>query len=138
MDGGRMSLPSAAYSPLVRELLGRSRAVSRPDPNAAEWAIGEAGGVESGTWVRFALRLQDGRVTEARFKAYGCPHTLAAVAWLAEHARGRPLEESTAQGLEEVVRRLDIPAEKLGRLLIVQDALRDCRQRKIGPGPHRA
>jgi NifU-like protein involved in Fe-S cluster formation len=88
---------------------------------------GSAGSIDAGTWVRFALRLRGGRVTEARFKAYGCPHTRAAVAWLAEHAPDKTLAELAAQGLEEVVRRLDIPAEKLGRLLIVQDALRDCR-----------
>jgi NifU-like protein involved in Fe-S cluster formation len=133
-----MSMASAAYSPLVRELFYRSRATSKPEMSQGEWAIGEAGSVESGTWVRFALRLLGGRVTEARFKAYGCPHTLAAVAWLAEHSRGKTLEESSVQGLEELVRRLDIPAEKLGRLLIVQDALRDCRERRIGTGPRPA
>jgi cysteine desulfurase len=94
---------------------------------AGQWIVGSAGSIEAGTWVRFGLRFDGGRVTEARFKAYGCPHTLAAVAWLAEHARGKTLTELTAQGLEEVVGCLDIPAEKLGRLLIVQDALRDCR-----------
>jgi cysteine desulfurase len=92
-----------------------------------DWAIGSAGSVAAGTWVRFALRLGGARVTEARFKAYGCPHTLAAVGWLAEQARGKTLAELAALGLEEVVRRHDIPAEKLGRLLIVQDALLDCR-----------
>ncbi len=104
----------------------------------AEWVIGGAGSIEVGTWVRFALCLQGGRVTEARFRVYGCPHTVAAVAWFAQHARGRTLEELSDEGLEEVARRLDIPAEKLGRLLIVQDALRDCQQRKIGPRPQRA
>ena len=89
--------------------------------------MGSAGSIEAGTWVRIGLRLDGGRVTEARFKAYGCPHTLAAVAWLAEDARGKTLTELAAQGLEEVVGHLDIPVEKLGRLLIVQDALRDCR-----------
>ena len=92
-----------------------------------DWAIGNAGSTEAGTWVRFALRSRAGRVTEARFKAYGCPHTLAAVAWLAEHARDKTLAQLAAEGLEEVVRSLDIPTEKLGRLLIVQDALRDCQ-----------
>jgi cysteine desulfurase len=93
-----------------------------------DWAIGSAGSVTAGTWIRFALRLRGGRVTEARFRAYGCPHTLAAVGWLAEQARGKTLAELVGLGLEEVVRRHDIPAEKLGRLLIVQDALRDCRE----------
>ena len=118
----------ATYSPLVRKLLGSARATPKPDTSQGDWAIGEAGSVDSGTWLRFALQLHGGRVTEARFKAYGCPHTRAAVAWLAEHSRGRTLEEAVAQGLEEVAGRLDIPAEKLGRLLIVQDALRACRR----------
>jgi len=94
-----------------------------------ERVVGEAGSVEVGTWVRFAIGFEDGRVTEARFKAYGCPHTLAAAAWLAEHLRGRALDAVLADGIQEVARHLEVPVEKLGRLLIVEDALRDCQRR---------
>lgn len=121
-----------AYNPLVRELF----CAAKPDDNLAarggEWVLGEAGSIENGTWVRFALRLERGRVTEARFKAYGCPHTLAAAAWFAGQVRGRALDQVLAEGVEQVVSRLEVPPEKLGRLLIVEDALRDCQRRSGG------
>lgn len=91
--------------------------------------IGEAGSVDVGTWVRFAIDFRAGRVTEARFKAYGCPHTLAAAAWLTEHLRGRALDDVLATGIQEARVALGVPVEKLGRLLIVEDALRDCQRR---------
>lgn len=133
-----MNMAGAAYNPLVREFLVGSQPAAPPDSSQGDWVIGSAGGLEIGTWVRLAFRLQGGRVMEARFKAYGCPHTLASVAWLAEHARSKTLAELSAEGLEEVVRRLEIPAEKLGRLLIVQDALTDARQSRIAADPLRS
>jgi cysteine desulfurase len=141
---GRFTTPAdietalAAVKREVVRLRELSPATEEKAPTPGDWVTGAAGSIAAGTWVRFALRIGTGRVAEARFKAYGCPHTLAAVAWLAEQARGRTLAELAAQGLDEVMRRLDIPAEKLGRLLIVQDALRECRERKIGASPHRA
>jgi NifU-like protein involved in Fe-S cluster formation len=130
-------MAGSVYSALVRELFHGSRAEPPPDLSAGDWVVGEAGGIEMGTWIRFAFRVPDGRVTEARFKAYGCPHTLAAVTWLADRARGKTLEELSAESLEELATRLEVPVEKLGRLLIVQDALRGARQRKIGTAPGR-
>lgn len=118
-----------AYNPLVRELFFRARLSDDPHLRGREWVMGAAGSIEMGTWVRFALRLERGRVMEARFKAYGCPHTLAAAAWLAGQLRGRVLDELLADGVQELVSRLEVPPEKLGRLLIVEDALRDCQQR---------
>ncbi|HEY4644924.1 MAG TPA: iron-sulfur cluster assembly scaffold protein [Steroidobacteraceae bacterium] len=94
-----------------------------------ERAVGEAGSVEAGSWVRFAIGFEGGRVTEARFKVYGCPHTLAAAAWFAEQLRGRRLEEVLAGGVQEAARQLEVPVEKLGRLLIIEDALRECQRR---------
>lgn len=124
-----------AIAAVTREVT-RLRRLSPATPEAWERngdsdrrIIGEAGSVDLGTWVRFAISFEGGRVTEARFKAYGCPHTLAATAWLAEHLRGRALDDVLATGVQEVTARLGVPVEKLGRLLIVEDALRDCQLR---------
>lgn len=125
-------MPDEAYNPLVRELFFGMKAASIPEPAGGEWVVGEAGSIEIGTWVRFALHLQRGRVTETRFKAYGCPHTLAATAWFAGQMREKALTDVLAKGVQEVVRQLEVPPEKLGRLLIVEDALRDCQRRTLG------
>lgn len=83
---------------------------------------GEAGREALGTRVRFALRLVEGRVAEARYRAYGCPHTLATCEWLARQLEGRPLAE--VGNPLEWSERLGLPGAKLGRLLVIEDALR--------------
>ena len=42
--------------------------------------------------VRFHLRVEDGKVTEARFQAYGCGPTIAAASAATEVATGYALE----------------------------------------------
>jgi hypothetical protein len=85
---------------------------------------GAAGNLKEGTWVQFDLQINAGVVAAAKFLAFGCPHTIAVSAWLAEQAVGRqvtpPLPESV-QGLRE---RFAVPVEKMGRLLIIEDAWR--------------
>jgi NifU-like protein involved in Fe-S cluster formation len=85
---------------------------------------GEAGAVRLGTWVRWHLRVEEGHVVEARWQAYGCPAVLAAAQHLAARlpglARGDALPGTPAQWLEVV----NSPVEKLGRMLIIEDAAR--------------
>lgn len=87
---------------------------------------GEAGGPNTDAWVRFHLHVSDGIVRDARFQAFGCPHTLAVTAWLTLQLIGRKLTELAVGEPAEWARALCVPAEKLGRLLVVEDALRAC------------
>jgi cysteine desulfurase len=93
---------------------------------ASAWAVGEAGGAGQEVWVRFRLAVEDELVTDALFKAYGCPHTLAAAAWVAGRLRGRRRSALVPGAPAEWAETLSVPVEKLGRLLMVEDALRDC------------
>jgi cysteine desulfurase len=88
--------------------------------------VGEAGGPGQEAWVRFRLAVQDGGVKRALFKAYGCPHTLSVAAWVAERLRGRSRAELAPGTPAEWAETLAVPVEKLGRLLVVEDALVDC------------
>jgi len=84
---------------------------------------GEAGREQRGTRVRFTLRLAAGdQLLAVRYRAYGCPYTLAVCEWLARRLEaggiariGQPADWAQA---------LDIPAARIGRLLVVEDALR--------------
>ena len=99
---------------------------------------GSAGSRAGGTWVQFDLEWQRSdpavgigaragaagrRITNARFLAFGCPHTIAVAAWLVERA---VVAAYAGVGLPEAVpliaRRFAVPTEKLGRLLLVEDA----------------
>src|SRR5579871_6559282 len=84
---------------------------------------GEAGGIGEGTWVRFSLQMSDGQVLRARYRAYGCPYTLATCEWLARQLEGRRPEASGVGSPLEWARQLEVPAARLGRLLVIEDAL---------------
>jgi NifU-like protein involved in Fe-S cluster formation len=73
--------------------------------------------------VRFHLQVLDGVVNAARFQAYGCPHTLAACAWVAGRLPGRIAAQGLGSTPHDWARELEVPTEKLSRLLVVEDAV---------------
>jgi cysteine desulfurase len=85
---------------------------------------GEAGSAAEEAWVRFHLRVGDGFVKAALFQAYGCPHTMAVTAWLTEQLPGRPRSSLVPGTPGAWLEAMSVPMEKLGRLLVVEDALR--------------
>jgi NifU-like protein involved in Fe-S cluster formation len=90
---------------------------------------GEAGAAGRETWVRFHLLIADDNVKDARFQAFGCPHTLAVTAWLAGQLPGKSRDLATVGGPMDWAQALQVPTEKLGRLLVVEDALRAALRR---------
>jgi NifU-like protein involved in Fe-S cluster formation len=92
--------------------------------SGAETAVGRgfAGDRERGTWVQFDVEVQAGRCLDARFLAFGCPHTIAVAAWVAQRASGSALCAALPEPVADLAQRFEVPTEKRGRLLIVEDA----------------
>jgi NifU-like protein involved in Fe-S cluster formation len=83
---------------------------------------GAAGNHAQGTWVQFDLQINAGTIAAAKFLAFGCPHTIAVSAWLAEQAVGQELKPLLPESVQALRDRFAVPVEKMGRLLIVEDA----------------
>jgi cysteine desulfurase len=117
---------TSVLSPLARRYFS---AASRPPrfldgAGPAGISRGRAGRREDGAEVAFELEIADGIVKSARFTAYGCPHTLAISAWLCDVLEGAAVAAGTPGTPADWARKFEVPTEKLGRLLIVEDALR--------------
>jgi NifU-like protein involved in Fe-S cluster formation len=83
---------------------------------------GAAGNREQGTWVQFDLQVKVKAISAAKFLAFACPHTIAVAAWLAQQAVGRPLQPALPENVAALRERFAVPIEKMGRLLIIEDA----------------
>jgi len=83
---------------------------------------GAAGNRDQGTWVQFDLRINGGAVSEAKFLAFACPHTIAVAAWLTERAVGGQVTPVLPESVPALRDRFAVPVEKMGRLLIIEDA----------------
>jgi NifU-like protein involved in Fe-S cluster formation len=85
---------------------------------------GQAGSLSQGTHVRFWLKSDQGRVRQARFEAYACPHIVAGASYLASWAEGKTLDELLAWRWRPLADSLQAPVEKWGKFLILEDALK--------------
>jgi NifU-like protein involved in Fe-S cluster formation len=87
---------------------------------------GAAGSRAQGIWVQFDVRVgaRDQRpvVEAARFLAYACPHVIAIADWVAERALGGPADPVLPETVHALRERFEVPIEKLGRILLVEDA----------------
>jgi hypothetical protein len=122
----------AAIGAVKREIL-RLRSLSPASPTAL-WSdgvavSGEAGARGQDTWIRFHLLVADNLVRDARFQAYGCPHTLAVAAWMAKSLPGRNRQALQPGTPADWAAEHGVPVEKLGRLLVVEDAVQACIRR---------
>lgn len=114
------------YSRRVAEYFSRPVNVGVPPGEPASLCVGEAGNREHGVHVVFTMRVVDQRVEELRFSAFACPHTIAACCYVTERLAGAPVGTLLELSPDELMKALDVPVEKMGRMLLVQDALRDC------------
>jgi len=90
---------------------------------------------ERGAEVVLAVRVADGQAAELRFRAFGCPHFMAAASWLTDRLRGAGRAAFTDWDWREVATALDVPPVKYGRLLVLQDAVHELAGKWPGHGP---
>jgi NifU-like protein involved in Fe-S cluster formation len=95
-------------------------------PEAPGLVTGEAEDRTLLVWVRFQLQVIDGVIQTVRYRVFGCPHTIAAASWVAERLEGRDSETLRRFDLGALQAALDVPVEKLGKLLRIEDAIAAC------------
>jgi nitrogen fixation NifU-like protein len=77
-----------------------------------------------GARVRLSAGIDAGRVAALRFRAWGCPHLIAAADALCEEAGGMMLEELAGWEAGALAERLAVPRSKAGLMFLLEDALR--------------
>jgi NifU-like protein involved in Fe-S cluster formation len=87
---------------------------------------GEAGSAAAGAWVVFEAEIAGESVRRLAFRAFGCPYLIAACSRATEQLAGTQASAARRFDPAALAQELSVPAEKLGSLLILQDALRNC------------
>lgn len=113
------------YSDQVRRLFADPPHAGKLPPGPGHTLMAGAAALERGAWLEVAVRVVEGVVADARFRAWGCPHFIAACELAVARLPGRLLREAGLVEPAALARELAVPAWKLGRLLVIEDALRD-------------
>lgn len=111
------------YSEALIERFRAPRFAGQLPPDEAV-VSGRAGSRRSGAEVLWSLRCEAGRITEARFQAYGPPALIAACDWQAEQLTGASVEAIRVPWALVAVEALQMRPEAMDVLLVAEDALR--------------
>jgi NifU-like protein involved in Fe-S cluster formation len=114
------------YSPAVQRHFAAPQKARELPPGSLGLVAGEAEDRTLHVWVRFQLQLVDDVVAAVGFQVFGCPHTVAAASAVAEWLEGRRVAAARKLDVKAVCAELDVPAEKVGKLLRIEDAVAAC------------
>ena len=89
----------------------------------------QVGDRAAGSEIVLAARVDDGQVRDMRFLAWGCPHLLAACEYSCRKLCGRSATELAPLPQNELIGALDLPVEKTGQLLLIEDAINALKNR---------
>ena len=114
-------MTSEGYSETVMDHFERPRNNGElPDANA----VGYMTNPVCGDALLLMLRIEDGRIAEARWQSDGCAASIAASSLLSELVQGKTVEEAAAITREAVVDALGgLPLSKLHASVLAADAL---------------
>lgn len=111
------------YSETVREHFLRPRNAGDFPAGTPDVMEGRAGSRRQGREIVLALRLEAGRVAECRYRAYGCPATIALCSILSERLAGQTPQECRQMGGLALAEELGLPPAKRAAALLLEDAL---------------
>lgn len=80
---------------------------------------------DQGIRIELTAALSGARIEKLRFKAFGCPHVIAAAEWTCAHLEGTSLAGLPSFAIAPLMQSLAVPIEKSGRILVIEDAVRE-------------
>ena len=98
------------------------------DPCHAGSLAGPAVTLSRGAHTIELSAVVDGQqVAQLAFRVFGCPHLIAAAELFCEEFEGRPVPALAGFSAQETSKKLEIPVEKTGQILLLEDAIRGLR-----------
>ncbi len=87
--------------------------------------IGEVGNAVCGDIMRMYIKVDNGIITDVKFKTFGCGSAIASSSMATEMIKGKPIEEALELSNKAVAQALDgLPAHKLHCSVLAEEAVR--------------
>jgi NifU-like protein involved in Fe-S cluster formation len=78
---------------------------------------------DQGVRIELCARIENDALEELRFRAWGCPHVLAAAESFCAQYEGQAVTDLEQFTATELMQSLAVPVEKSGRILVIEDAV---------------
>ena len=113
-----------AYSEKVIGHYENPKNVGTLDKSKSNVGTGLVGAPECGDVMRLQIEVNDGIITDAKFKTFGCGSAIASSSVATEWLKGKSLEEAMTIDNMDLVEELALPPVKIHCSVLAEDAIK--------------
>lgn len=114
-----------AYSTEVIDHYENPRNVGSLDKNKENVGTGLVGAPACGDVLKLQIEVDEsGKITDAKFKAFGCGSAIASSSLVSEWVKGKNVDEALEIKNTEIAEHLSLPPVKLHCSMLAEDAIR--------------
>jgi len=113
-----------AYSEKVIDHYENPRNVGKMDASDVNVGTGMVGAPACGDVMKLQIKVEDGIITDAKFKTYGCGSAIASSSLITEMVRGMTLDQAGSIKNSDIAEELALPPVKIHCSILAEDAIK--------------
>ena len=113
-----------AYSNKVIDHYSNPRNIGSFPKEEKEVGTGVVGAPECGDVMKLQIKVENGRIVDAKFKTFGCGSAIASSSLATEWMKGKTLEDAEKIKNTEIVQELALPPVKIHCSVLAEDAVK--------------
>jgi nitrogen fixation NifU-like protein len=113
-----------AYSAQVVDHYENPRNVGSFAKDDADVGTGMVGAPACGDVMKLQIKVENGIITDARFKTYGCGSAIASSSLVTEWVKGKTLDEAATIKNSQIAEELALPPVKIHCSILAEDAIK--------------
>ena len=124
-----------AYGKKVMDHYENPRNVGKFDPKEENIGTGMVGAPACGDVMRLQIKVEDGIITDAKFKTYGCGSAIASSSLLTTMVKGMTLDKAGEIKNMDLAEELALPPVKIHCSVLAEDAIKSAIRDYQGKNP---
>jgi len=113
-----------AYSDKVLDHYENPRNVGTFEKDDPSVGTGMVGAPACGDVMKLQIKVEEGIITDAKFKTYGCGSAIASSSLVTEWIKGRTLEQASEIKNSDIAEELALPPVKIHCSVLAEDAIK--------------
>ena len=113
-----------SYSAQVIDHYENPRNVGSFDKKDQDVGTGMVGAPACGDVMKLQIKVEDGVITDARFKTYGCGSAIASSSLVTEWVKGKTLDQAGTIKNTHIAEELALPPVKIHCSILAEDAIK--------------
>ena len=113
-----------AYSDKVIDHYENPRNVGSFSKDDLNVGTGMVGAPACGDVMKLQIKVENGVITDAKFKTYGCGSAIASSSLVTEWVKGKSLDEAAALRNSQIAEELALPPVKIHCSILAEDAIK--------------